>query len=212
MPTRTGVPNHRRSAGGCNFALDPELRADSAPLTWLPHLDPAAVVVGPAPETFGDACSLSRLTPLSERRAVGGDHWLVDDAGERLPVVLTNGASATTPAAVVIPLDADFAARADAAARLWRFATGRPRRRSPDRLTRQQRQRLSITLRVLDGRLAGETYRAIAQALFGAARVPAGPGWKTHDLRDRTIRLARAGLKLMQGGYLDLLRYPQQRE
>ena len=69
-----------------------------------------------------------------------------------------------------------------------------------------------LALRALDGRLAGETYRAIAQALFGAARVPAGPGWKTHDLRDRTIRLARAGLKLMQGGYLDLLRYPQQRE
>jgi hypothetical protein len=45
--------------------------------------------------------------------------------------------------------------------------------------------------------------------LFGRARVPAGPGWKTHDVRDRTIRLARAGLELMQGGYLDLLQYPR---
>jgi len=45
--------------------------------------------------------------------------------------------------------------------------------------------------------------------LFGRARVPAGPAWKTHELRDRTIRLARAGMELMQGGYLDLLRYPR---
>jgi hypothetical protein len=209
---RTRGPNDRRSAGGCNFAIDPELPADRAPLIWLPHRDPAVVVVAPAPEAFGDARSLSRLTTLSERRAANDDHWLVDDAGGRLPVVLTNGMSATTPAAVVIPLDADFGARTDSATRLWRLVSGRPRRRSFDRLTRQQRQRLTFALRALDGRLAGETYRAIAQALFGAARVPAGPGWKTHDLRDRTIRLARAGLKLMQGGYLDLLRYPQQRE
>ena len=118
-----------------------------------------------------------------------------------------------TPAAVVIPLDADFEMRADAALRLWRIATGRPDGRPSDRLTRHRRHRLALTLRALDARLANESYRAIAQSLFGRARIPAGPGWKTHELRDRTIRLARAGMKLMQGGYLDLLRYPQsQRE
>jgi len=42
--------------------------------------------------------------------------------------------------------------------------------------------------------------------LFGDARVPASPGWKTHDLRDRTIRLVHSGMELMQGRYLDLLR------
>jgi len=127
--------------------------------------------------------------------------------------VLTGGANAATPAAVVIPLDADFAARADAALRLWHLVRGGPRGHPPDRLTHQRRQRLSLTLRALDGRLAGETYRLIAQALFGRERVPAGPAWKTHDVRDRTIRLVRAGLELMQIGYLDLLRYPRrQRE
>jgi hypothetical protein len=68
-----------------------------------------------------------------------------------------------------------------------------------------------LTLRALDGRLAGETYRGIARALFGAARVPAGPAWKTHDVRDRTIRLVRTGVDLMQGGYLDLLRHQRRR-
>jgi hypothetical protein len=75
-------------------------------------------------------------------------------------------------------------------------------------LTVQRRRRLALTLRALDGRLDGEPYRAIAQSLFGATRVPTGIGWKTHDLRDRTIRLARAGMTMMQGGYLELLRYP----
>jgi hypothetical protein len=110
------------------------------------------------------------------------------------------------PAAVVIPLDADFAIRAEAVLRLWRLITGRLRSRPPNRLTRQRRHRLGLALRALDARLAGEPYRVIAAGLFGDARIPAGPGWKTHDLRDRTIRLVRVGIELMQGRYLDLLR------
>ncbi len=31
--------------------------------------------------------------------------------------------------------------------------------------------------------------------------------WKTHDLRNRTIRLVQSGLALMRGGYRELLRY-----
>jgi hypothetical protein len=153
------------------------------------------------------------VAPTFERGASDGAHWLVNDGHGRLHAMLIGGANAATPAAVVIPLDADFAVRTDAALRLWRVATSRPRSSPPDRLTRQRRHRLGLTLRALDGRLAGETYRVIAQTMFGRARIPAGPGWKTHELRDRTIRLARAGLELMRGGYLDLLRYPRpQRE
>ncbi len=47
----------------------------------------------------------------------------------------------------------------------------------------------------------------IAQGLTGDTRVPTGAAWKTHDIRDRTIRLCRRGLELMRGGYLDLLRH-----
>jgi hypothetical protein len=151
--------------------------------------------------------------PIFERNAHDGSYWLVNERHGRLPVVLIGGATAATRAAVIIPLDADFDTRADAALRLWRIATGRPHGRPPDRLTRHRRHRLALTLRALDARLADQSYRVIAECLFGRARIPAGPGWKTHELRDRTIRLARAGMELMQGGYLDLLRYPQsQRE
>jgi hypothetical protein len=51
------------------------------------------------------------------------------------------------------------------------------------------------------------TYREIAAALFNASRLPER-GWKTHDLRDRTIRLCRLGIQLMQGGYRQLLLHP----
>jgi hypothetical protein len=123
-----------------------------------------------------------------------------------VPALLIGDTNPDMPAAVVIPLDANFATRVEAALRLWRIVTGPRRRRPPDRLTRQQRHRLVLTLRALDARLAGESYRVIAAGLFADAPIPVGPGWKTHDLRDRTIRLVRAGMRLMQGRYLDLLR------
>jgi len=135
----------------------------------------------------------------------------VNDGRSRLSVMFTGGASAATPAAVVLPLDAHFAARADAALHLWRAATGRSRVQPRDCLTLQQRRRLVFALRALDGRLAGNSYRVIAQGLFGEARITTGPAWKTHDLRDRTIRFCHRGLELMRGGYLDLLRHPPQR-
>jgi hypothetical protein len=187
------------------------MRADTAPLVWLPHLDPAAVILAPAPELFTDARNVGALIPTFERRAPDGDYWLVHDGDGRVTAVLIGGVNAATPAAAVIPLDADFAARAEAALQLWRRVTGHSRIRPPDRLTPQRRQRLVLVLRALDGHLAGETYRVIAQVLFGEVRLPTGKAWKTHDLRDRTIRLVRTGLDLMRGGYLDLLRYPRRR-
>lgn len=174
---------------------------------WLPHLNPATVVVAPAPANFAEANTIGGLTPNFSRRAVDGEHWFVEDGGAALPVVLVDGANAATPAAVVLPLDGSIVTRLEAALRLLRALTGRDRGRPPDDLTAQQRRRLGLALRGLDGRLAGCSYHTIAEALFGQTRVPSGPGWKTHDLRDRTIRLCRRGIELMRGGYLNLLRH-----
>jgi hypothetical protein len=116
------------------------------------------------------------------------------------------GIEMDTPITSVIPLDGNFTARADAALRLWRLLTGERYGGPADPLTPLQCQQLVLALRALDGHLAGATYREIAEVLFGTSRVPTGSSWKTHDLRGRTIRLVRRGLKLMRGGYLDLLR------
>jgi hypothetical protein len=199
------------SFGGYDFPVDPELRSDQALLIWLPHLDPAIVVLAPAPEFFSTARNVAIVVPTFERRARDGDYWCVRDAEGRLTVVMIGHANAATAAAVVIPLDQDFNSRAEAAAHLWRRLQRRSRGRAIDRLSPQRRQRLVLALRALDGHLVGETYRVIAQVLFSRACLPTGRVWKTHDLRDRTIRLVRKGLDLMRGGYLDLLHSPRRR-
>jgi len=81
--------------------------------------------------------------------------------------------------------------------------------RAPDGLTAQQRTRIELSLRSVDGLLAGRSYREIAVDLFGESRVPSGPEWKTHPLRGRTIRLCKRGVDLVNGGYLDLLCPPR---
>jgi hypothetical protein len=198
------------NAGGYDFAVNPDLRADRAPVVWLPHLNPATVIVAPAPETFADARPISDLTPAFSRRAADGEHWLVDEGVDRLPITLIDGADTTRPAAIVIPLDSGFPTRIEAALVLWRTMMGHGRGRTPDVMTVQQRSRLSLILRGLDGRLAGRSYREIAEILFGLSSVPTGPDWRNNDLRSRTIRLCRRGRDLMHGGYVNLLCYPRQ--
>jgi hypothetical protein len=106
-----------------------------------------------------------------------------------------------------LPLDRLFEVRAAAALRLWRSLVGGWPGRNPATLPAARRDRLVLALRALDGRLAEATYREIAGALFGGARLPER-SWKTHDLRDRTVRLARLGVAMMQGGYRRLLLHP----
>jgi len=148
--------------------------------------------------------------PLIFRAGASDGEYLV--LQNRAPAVLIGGALTTTPVAAVIPLDQNFAARADAALSLWRQAVGaRSLDRAADSLTPARRRRLALVLRALDAHLAGEAYRTIARGLFGERRVPSGPSWKTHDLRDRTIRLVRTGLHLMRGAYLKLLTHRHRR-
>jgi hypothetical protein len=44
------------------------------------------------------------------------------------------------------------------------------------------------------------------EALFGSVRVFSAESWKAASLRDSTIRLVRYSMKLLTGGYRDLLR------
>jgi hypothetical protein len=105
---------------------------------------------------------------------------------------------------IELALDADFNLRCEAAHRLW-SALQKPAFRPPSAMTVQRRRRLILALRALDGRLEGNSYRVIAEILFGRAHV-FQRGWKTHELRNRTIRLVQTGLLLMRGDYLALLR------
>jgi hypothetical protein len=108
--------------------------------------------------------------------------------------------------AAELPFDEDFEIRAHAARRLWRALNGRSAGPAFYELSPQRRQRLSLTLRALDARVDGNSYRKIAEGLFGATSIP-DRAWKTHDLRNRTIRLVQSGFALMRGGYRALLRH-----
>jgi hypothetical protein len=149
-----------------------------------------------------------------KRNAVSLDPALTEDGPARLiqwrgavfHLHILEAPGEHTPC-VVLPLDELFEIRAAAAIRLWCGLTGRSLGRNPAALPAARRERLVLALRALDGRLDNASYRDIAEALFGSSRMP-DRGWKTHDIRDRTVRLARLGFSLMQGGYRRLLLYP----
>jgi hypothetical protein len=93
----------------------------------------------------------------------------------------------------------------EAATRFWRACQGRPAVKDT-RITKQQRRRIRLMLQAADGREHGASYRQIADAIFGPARVAADP-WKTSPLRDTVIGLVESASAMIDGGYLHLLRH-----
>jgi hypothetical protein len=150
--------------------------------------------------------SLVDLTAGDLRRASDGWHAVLRIRGAEHRLWLTEPPTMSVSYRAVIPLDSDFEVRAHAARRVWRAINGRAPGPAFHELSAQRRERLVLAVRALDGRVDGGTYRAIAEVLFSKKRIPER-AWKTHDLRNRTIRLLQSGLALMRGGYRELLRY-----
>ena len=154
---------------------------------------------------------LHRLAGAELRRAPDGWHAVVPlgDAIHRL--CLQELPARGSLLAVELPLDVDFDVRTQAAHRLWSALEERPLGPALPALSLQRRQRLSLAIRALDGWKEGNSYRAIAEGLFGKDRIP-DRAWKTHDLRNRTIRLVQSGFALMRGGYRNLLRQSRRKK
>jgi len=175
---------------------------------WKPTVLPGVLVLVPLPDELRGSASPASIADvpfLVERRAEDGLHRLVAPGPTQLWLV-----DSDPPAqdfALLLPLGDDFLARMEAALAFWRLV--HEGRSTPVRApTPQRRFQLIQGLRALDARQDGASYREIATALFGAARVPTGRAWKTHDLRSRTLRLVGEATRLMDGGYRDLLRSP----
>lgn len=58
----------------------------------------------------------------------------------------------------------------------------------------------------LDGHLAHRTYRDIAEVLYGSERVKEVWTNETRHLKDKVRRAVQAGIELMNGGYVNLLK------
>ena len=193
------------SAGGCDFVTR-RLGDGARQLLWTPASLPNVIAITRPPAALADPILKDDGWSLDPAIAQEGPERLIERRGSLFRLHILEAPVEQTPCAV-LPLDRLFAIRASAALRLWRGLTGRSPGRDPAALPATRRDRFARALRALDGRLDKASYRDIAEALFGTGRLPEH-GWKTHDLRDRTIRLARLGHGMMQGGYRRLLLYP----
>lgn len=137
----------------------------------------------------------------------GAQHLLFQDSGQFLQVFV-QGAELTKPVHLLseaIQSPSILKHQLQLVERFNILIEGRTLRRasfSPN----LRSQRLCTTLRVLDGRQAGASYRDIAVALFGPDRV--NDDWNAggDHLKNRIRRAARRGIFLMQGGYRALLK------
>ena len=173
---------------------------------WTAASLPSIIPIMPRPAVLADPDRIPPALSLDPALANNGPLWLIQHQGALFRLHMLEVPDEETPC-VVLPLDQYFDTRVAAAMRLWRGLRGCSPGRSPACLSLARRERLILALRAIDGRLENASYRDIAQVLFGASRIPER-GWNTHDIRDRTVRLVRLGLSLMNGGYRHLLLYP----
>jgi len=135
-----------------------------------------------------------------------GRHVLLREHGGNRQLWMLADAPPTAPFAAVIPFDAHMPQRVEAALHLWLSLTGStPPPVAP--LTAQQRRRLILMLRALDGWQQHASYREIAAVLLDPlVRSQSRREWLTSPRRAQIIRLVRDAIRRMRGGYRDLLR------
>jgi Uncharacterized conserved protein (DUF2285) len=185
---------------------DPAGSSQDQAIFWAPEVLPDVVpIVRSTAASSAHGLGLTELSTAECRQAADGWHLLLRLNGVEHRLWLREPPVVGIPYAAELPLDADFEPRAHAAGRLWRALGGYPTGPAFQELSLQRQQRLALALRALDASSEGHTYRAIAEELFGIKDIPER-AWKTHDLRNRTIRLVQTGLALMRGGYRELLR------
>ncbi len=185
---------------GLRFGADPVIAAPEAEVFWRPDAAPGLVV--PFEQDAGVASSPQRSWRPSGagRRADDGLHVRTP---EGLQLQYRGSARPGEPLLVVLTFDQDFGLRVRAVERLNRAVAGLAAPAS--QVTAAQRERLAKSLVALDGDLAGDSYRAIAAAVFGPDPIEREL-WRTSSVRAATIRLVQAGRRMMRGGYLKLLR------
>lgn len=150
---------------------------------------------------------LAHLDGLILRRAADGWHgiWQVNGVEHQfwLPEPVRYAAAFY---AVMLPLDDFLELRAHAARRFWRSLKGRTPGREFRDIPDQLRQWHILSLRALDARLRGESYRSIAEVLLGFRGTK--EDFESDPRKNKARRLVAHGKKMMWGGYRLLLHYP----
>jgi hypothetical protein len=192
----------RNNSGGCDFAARPGLSALDQKVLWSPSSDAAVLLLTRRPDFLPPAPASSADPFAAGREAPEGAYASFSE--HDIQVLFLSGTVSDDQLAALVPFDADVFDRIDALTRMARIWLGRPPSRDT-RMTAEQRRRFRLKLRAADGHMNGASYREIAVAIYGAARVDTEP-WKTSPLRDAVIAFVEGGLSLIDGGYLQLLR------
>ena len=196
------MPNN----GGYDFAADPGNSALIQPIFWTPQADPATLPFAAGPSPAGDLSV--RVDDLHANAIVEHDGVFLRLVlrGEPYDVALAD-ADDSRPLGAFVMFDELTPDRLIAIERLWYAMLGK--RVPPDpRLTPQRRHRARLMLRVLDARVAGASYRKIAEQIFPKLKHDAAT-WDENPVRVSIARLARDGMSYVRGGYRTLLRRPR---
>lgn len=197
-------------AGVCDFPHDPDAAPDRDPLFWSPRFQPQAVKLVPAePDetTSQPTVVLAHLDGLNLRCAADGWHGIWQADGVEHQFWLSESVpDAAAFYAVELPLDDFMELRAHAARRFWRSLKGRTPGPDFRNMPAQLRQWHIMSLRALDARLRGESYRTIAEVLLGFRG--AKEDFESNPCKNKARRLVAHGIRMMRGGYRLLLHYP----
>jgi hypothetical protein len=181
---------------------------DAGEPLWIPQALPSVTTLTKLPDELESPNLQLAFAGLGATIAAEGADHLVS-IRSWLTRVHWHG-QVSEPYAAILPLDKLFEIRVGAALRLWRALLGRDPGPDPAALTPERHERLVLAVRALDGRTMGATHMQIAAVLFEAGDIPSRD-WIAHPLRDKTGRLVRLGLSMMNGGYRQLLLYPYRR-
>jgi hypothetical protein len=169
---------------------------------WSPAVDPARILLRPCPPGMDGPRLAARDDVIVS--GLGEDGFCTASvAGIEFPLLFLAGGPDQPVAAVVLADDLALD-RLDAVHRFWAALTGEKVPPDGRRMSRQKRQRAGKSLRAVDGRNDGASYRVIAQVLFPAHRITLAT-WKSNALRETVVRLVRDGLQLVAGGYRSFL-------
>lgn len=177
---------------------------------WSPRVHPNAIMLLPVAhiiDVSGPTIKLVHLDGLDLRRAADGWHGIWRANGIAHQLWLPRAApDAAAFYGTFLPIDAFYELRSHAARRFWRSVEGR--RLGPEFrvMPAQLRQWHILSLRALDARLHGESYRAIAEVLLGFSGTK--EDWEVDPRKNKARRLVAHGIKMMHGGYRLLLHYP----
>jgi hypothetical protein len=199
-----------RNDGVCDFATDPETPPEHLSLFWIPSVLPQAIELIPVQHRDGNTepeVTLAHLDGLDLRQAADGWHgiWHVD--GEIHQFWLQQAVpDAAAFYATVARMDDYYDLRYHAAQRFCRALRGRRPGRDFRSMPVQLRHFHILSLRALDARQRGESYRGIAEVLLGFRG--SKEDWESDPRKNKARRLVAHGIKMMRGAYRLLLHYP----